>query len=264
MTAFIAKALTGKRSEIVLAKGNRYRVLYLGFRRFVLICIVLSMVMASVTAQELALDPLPDRVAAKFTAIGRLGRAGFKDKQGCTATLIAPDLVLTAAHCVSDKGRSGRIFVAGWSRGDYIASRPAVIERRHPEYAANGQGTPANDVALVVLESPIEDVTPIPLGEAHAATLYGTKVALIGYHRKTPHVLSGGFSCNVGRFAKGLLHLGCPVISGNSGSPVLRWKQEGGWQVVGVVSSQIGAGAIAVELPEWIKLEVAAHQSGGS
>lgn len=235
---------------------------YVVFRRAVLVGIAILTAVASVTAQELALKPLADRVAAKFTAIGRLTRAGFKDSQGCTATLIAPDLVLTAAHCVSAKGRSGRIFAAGWSRGEYVAARDAILERQHPDYGASGKDSPNNDIALVVLDSPIEDVTPIPLGKAHASNLYGTKLALIGYHRKTPHILSGGFSCNVGRFASGLLHIGCPVIHGNSGSPVLRWTEDIGWQVVGVVSSQIGAGAIAVELPEWIKLEVAAHLGG--
>jgi hypothetical protein len=54
------------------------------------------------------------------------------------------------------------------------------------------------------------------------------------------------------------MHVGCPVINGNSGGPVLSQSEDGSWQVVGVVSSQIGAGAIAVQLPYWLRREMAA------
>lgn len=223
------------------------------------ILIALCAAVTPVAAQERALPPLADDIAAQFPAIGRLGNAGFRIKQGCTATLIAPDLVLTAAHCVSDSDRSGRVFVAGWSRGDFIAARETKREMRHPAYAADGKNSARNDVALVMLESPIEDVTPIPLGNVDEATLDGTKVALIGYHRKTPHILSGKLSCPVNRFGVDLLQVDCPVINGNSGAPLLDRTEGGGWQVVGVVSSQLGAGAIAVQLPNWLRREVAAH-----
>jgi V8-like Glu-specific endopeptidase len=223
------------------------------------IFIALCIAAAPATAQEWALPPLADEIAAQFPAIGRLGHAGFRIKQGCTATLIAPDLLLTAAHCLSKKGRSGKVFVAGWSRGEYIASRGVMREMRHPNYALDGAHDPSNDVGLVVLDSPIENVTPILLGEVEQHALYGTEVALFGYHSKTPHLLSGDFNCPVTPFAVGLFHVGCPVINGNSGGPLLGITEAGGWQIVGVVSSQIGAGAIAVELPDWLKQEVAAH-----
>lgn len=223
------------------------------------LALVLCLAGTNLSAKDLALPPLPDEVAAQYSAIGRLGHAGFSKSQGCTATLIAPDLIVTAAHCASETGRSGRVFVAGWSRGDYIASRGSLIEMRHPDYAPTGKHTPGNDVALIVLKSPMTEVEPIPLGEVATANLYGTDVAVIGYHRQTPHLLSGDFTCPVIRFAAGLLHVGCPVINGNSGGPLLNRDAAGNWQVVGILSSQLGAGAIAVELPEWLRREVAAH-----
>ncbi|KMK68507.1 serine protease [Puniceibacterium sp. IMCC21224] len=212
-----------------------------------------------VAAEIEALPPLADEIAAQFPAIGRLGHGGFRTQQGCTATLIAPNLIVTAAHCVAETGHSGRVFVAGWSRGDYIAARDSKREMRHPAYALDGTHHPRNDVALVVLDSPIDDVTPIPLGRVEEGGLHGTEVALIGYHRKTPHLLSGDFNCAATQFAVGLVYVGCPVINGNSGGPVLRENKDGAWQVVGVVSSQRGGGAIAVELPIWLRREVAAH-----
>lgn len=224
-------------------------------RSLIALCVVFS----PVEAQERALAPLADDIAAQFPAIGRLGQAGFRTQQGCTATLIAPDLIVTAAHCVSDSDRSDRAFVAGWSRGDYIAARAPEREMRHPAYALNGRHGPRNDIALIVLESPIDDVTPIPLGDVEDGRLDGTEAALLGYHRKSPHVLSGSFTCPVRQFGIGLLRVGCPVINGNSGAPLLDRAKHGGWELVGVVSSQLGAGAIAVELPDWLQREVAAH-----
>lgn len=230
------------------------------FRHIVaLILILLCVDVAPTAAQDAGLPPLTDEIAAQFPAIGRFGQAGFRTRQGCTATLIAPDLVLTAAHCVSKTGHSSRVFVAGWTRGSYVASRKAKQEIRHPAYALDGTHRPDNDVALVVLDSPMTDVSPIPLGEVETGTLTGTEIALIGYHRKTPHMLSGDFSCPAVQFAAGLVHVGCPVINGNSGGPVLIRTGDGGWQVVGVVSSKLGAGAIVVELPNWLRREVAAH-----
>lgn len=232
----------------------RHSLCQIAARIFIAICVTTS----PVAAQDLFLPPLTPEVAAQFSAIGRLGVAGFAT-QGCTATLIAPDLVITAAHCASENGHSERIFAAGWSHGEYITSRAFKREMRHPAYGPDGRHGPRNDVALIVLESAINDVQPIPLGDVEEGALDGTQAALIGYHRKNPDMLSGDFACPVIRFAVGLLHVGCPVINGNSGAPLLAPAKDGGWQVVGVISSRLGAGAIAVELPDWLRREVAAH-----
>lgn len=210
-------------------------------------------------AQRHALPPLADDVATDFQAIGRFGQAGFRTRQVCTATLIAPTLIVTAAHCASPTGHSGKIFVAGWSRGDHIAASGTILELRHPAYAIDSRHRPQNDIALVVLKAPINDVDPIPLGEVLQQDVIGTDVGLLGYHTQTPHLLSGRFDCPLTYFGDGLLLVGCPVIGGNSGSPILNQSEDGGWQVVGIVSSTVLGGAVAVALPDWIKRELARH-----
>ncbi len=213
------------------------------------------------TAQQITLPPVPDAQAAEFAAVGRVNTSGFRVKGNCTGTLIAPDLVLTAAHCTAKgtPGRSKRVFVAGYARGDFIAARRTLEEWRHPAYAPDGAHGPRNDVGLHILRTPITDVAPIPLADLEDGALDGTDVALLGYHRAIPHLLTGRFDCPVTQFQVGLVHVGCPVISGNSGGPILQQDETGTWRVVGVVSSQLGREAIAVEIPDWVWREVASR-----
>jgi hypothetical protein len=59
--------------------------------------------MLTTAAQETSLLLLSDEIAANFPAIGRLGKVGFCDRRICKASLIALDLIATAAHCVSER-----------------------------------------------------------------------------------------------------------------------------------------------------------------
>ena len=93
----------------------------------------------------------------------------------CTSTLIAPDTVLTAAHCL-DEEVVGAVDAVGWSRQadltDWSAgqsdwptdTRSAADWVIHPDwsYAALGLGLAENhDVALFFLEEPAPE---LPLG----------------------------------------------------------------------------------------------------
>ena len=207
-------------------------------------------------AQQVSMPLLPEEVRATLGAVGRLNRAGLATKGSCSATLITPTIILTAAHCAGPlKPDSSRTFVAGWDRGEYIAARKIIRQVRHPAYKVGGKHDPRFDVGFAVLESPITEVAPIPLAPDDAGS-----VALAGYHRFIPHLLSGRQDCDVVRRQDKILWINCPVVSGNSGGPVLEMDENGDWQVVAVVSSQAGTQAIATRLPTWFYDALAAEE----
>ncbi len=213
-------------------------------------------------AQDLIpLLPLPEEDARQWPAIGRAFDPNNPGRGFCSGALIAPDLVLTAGHCAggtaSPDPAQQSLFQAGIFNSDAVAERRIIARTRHPAYKIDGQHRPDNDVGLWFLDSPITNITPLPLSTLDTNGPPDT-LALLGYHRAVPFRLSGRKDCKHLGSGNGLTTVGCRVVSGNSGSPILQ-QTETGWEIVAVTSSQSGPNAIAVRLGNWLREAVQAH-----
>jgi|GEM_PF-672574 len=90
-----------------------------------------------------------------YPAVGLIGESGY---HFCTGTLIAPQYVLTAAHCAEGVGNTSGTFTVGGR--SYQTERVYV----HPNYNRNAIGSDsANDIAIYKLSQPVIGITPMDI-----------------------------------------------------------------------------------------------------
>lgn len=194
-----------------------------------------------------------DRVRVQSSAMPwrTIGQLNISGGGRCTATLVAPDVILTAAHCFG--GRTGRFsgggsFLAGHGENGDVARATLIEAFVNPQYRSNtvaglGQGN-GDDWAFARLDRPIgSDVgymnvlAPSQADQSQAIAGTWHRVNQAGYSWDTGNNISANIGCRiVSFFPDDTIFHECDTTRGDSGSPIFVDQGNGQYSVVAVDS----------------------------
>jgi protease YdgD len=171
--------------------------------------------------------------APGWQAIGQVNVAGYRTMKKCTGTLVAPDRVVTAAHCVRRAPQAPAVpadhihFLAG-VRGPTHKGHATAKCVRFPlkgatpatTHSAQSTSAPGRDIAVIILKRPLS-VSPILITEG--AAVADQRLIHAAYAADRRYALSAHFGCRIVGISRSasLWFTNCDTHPASSGGPLL-------------------------------------------
>lgn len=141
----------------------------------------------------------------------------------CSGSLVGPDLVLTAGHCISQYECADTRFVFGYALrklGDVADTAPASEVYSCAKVLISKE-TAGADFAVVRLDRPVTGHLPLAINRG-AVPAVGTEVGVIGHPSGLP--VKAAFGAQVRHDDAGFFVTNLDTYGGNSGSAVFNAK----------------------------------------
>lgn len=143
----------------------------------------------------------------------------------CTAFLVAPDLIVTAGHCIRDKYECKKqTWVFDYDdRSDFLPPKSTITFSKEKAYSCkelvSWSSNPKLDYALVRLDRPVLDRTPLKI-RRDGKTSSKESLIVIGHPLGLPKMLATNIMIRDNSLDF-VFKTNADTFSGNSGSPVL-------------------------------------------
>ena len=201
-----------------------------------------------------------EELSPPWGSVGQINVAGYRRRIECTGSLIAPNVVITAAHCVMDPSRREPLpvneihFLAGVRKSKWLGHSTAKCLHFLPGYQYTHQSF-SRDIALITLNDNLNDIVPSELDQTE---LQGSNISLVhaAYPADRRYVLTGQFGCHLIEHDQNLWLTDCDAHPASSGGPVFIQRKDG-LKLAAIMVGAGPAGSVAVPIPSSIDVSAA-------
>ena len=219
-----------------------------------------------------------DQLTAPWAAIGQVNATGYRHLTRCTGSLIASNLVITAAHCVMDPWRRKPFplhqlhFLAGVRGSGWLGHSTAKCLHFPPgyEYVGASKILPSlpfedvprrallRDMVLIVLKNDLNNVVPLELDRAEVQS---SDISLVhaSYAADRRYVLTGHFGCHLLAGDQDLWFTDCDTHAASSGGPVFIQRKDDLKLAAIMVGVASRSSSIAIPATKWIEVAAKRH-----